>query len=112
MGAGVTSLARARSRNAKWLGQAYALAGREPKLMVAGKTMLRVLGLVNPLMRELVEMDYLMTDPVVLDDSALTELIGPIARTSYEDGIRRTFDAARRAASASGTTHRTAESAH
>ena len=81
--------------------QAYALAGREPKLMVAGKTMLRVLGLFNPLMRELVEMNYLMTEPLVLDDSALTKLIGPIAKTSYEAGIRQAFEAARRAASAS-----------
>jgi nucleoside-diphosphate-sugar epimerase len=86
--------------------QAYALAGREPKLMVAGKTMLRVLGLFNPLMRELVEMNYLMTEPVVLDDSALTMLIGPIAKTSYEEGIRRSFEAARDAASVGGVTQR------
>ena len=86
--------------------QAYALAGREPKLMVAGKTMLRVLGLFNPLMRELVEMNYLMTEPVVLDDSELTKLIGPIAKTSYEEGIRRSFEAARDAASVGGVTQR------
>ncbi len=88
--------------------QAYALAGREPKLMVAGKTLLRVLGLFNPLMRELVEMNYLLTDPVVLDDSALTKLIGPIAKTSYEEGIRHAFDAARDAASANAATQRNA----
>jgi nucleoside-diphosphate-sugar epimerase len=86
--------------------QAYALAGLEPKLMVAGKTMLRVLGLFNPLMRELVEMNYLMTEPVVLDDSALTKLLGPIARTSYEEGIRRSYEAARDAASTGGATER------
>lgn len=81
--------------------QAYALAGREPKLTVAGKTMLRVFGLFSPLMREMVEMNYLMTEPLVLNDSALTSLIGPIAKTSYEEGIRRSFEAARAAASAS-----------
>ncbi|WP_233801019.1 NAD-dependent epimerase/dehydratase family protein [Paraburkholderia sp. HP33-1] len=75
--------------------EAYALAGREPKLMVAGKGMLRVLGLFNPLMRELVEMNYLMTEPVVLDDSALAALIGPLRKTSYREGIRRCFEAAR-----------------
>ncbi|MFM0061350.1 NAD-dependent epimerase/dehydratase family protein [Paraburkholderia phytofirmans] len=91
--------------------QAYALAGRQPKLMVAGKTLLRVLGLFNPLMRELVEMNYLMTEPVVLDDSALTELIGPIARTSYEEGIRHAFDAAREAASAKAGANGSAASA-
>jgi nucleoside-diphosphate-sugar epimerase len=84
--------------------QAYALAGLEPKLMVAGKAMLRVLGLFNPLMRELVEMNYLMTDPLVLDDSALAQLLGPIVKTPYEEGIRRCFEAARDAASARGAT--------
>ena len=43
--------------------------------MVAGKTMLRVLGLFNPIMRELVEMNYLMSDPLILDYSALQALI-------------------------------------
>ncbi|CAE6783167.1 NAD-dependent epimerase/dehydratase family protein [Paraburkholderia haematera] len=85
--------------------QTFALAGREPKMMVAGKTMLRVLGLFNPIMRELVEMNYLLTEPVVLDDSALTKLIGPIAKTSYEEGIRHAFNAAREAASMSTATH-------
>ena len=68
--------------------KAYALAGHKLKMMVAGKPMLRVLGLFNPIMRELVEMNYLMSEPLVLDDSALQALIGPIRKTSYEDGIR------------------------
>jgi nucleoside-diphosphate-sugar epimerase len=77
--------------------QAYALAGLEPRLMVAGKPMLRVLGLFNPIVRELVEMNYLMTDPLVLDDSALQALIGPIHKTPYVEGIRQSFTAARQA---------------
>jgi nucleoside-diphosphate-sugar epimerase len=77
--------------------RAYALAGRKPKLMVAGKTMLRAMGVINPLMRELVEMHYLLTDPVVLDDSALQALIGPISKTSYDEGIRLSYEAAQRA---------------
>jgi nucleoside-diphosphate-sugar epimerase len=62
--------------------------GRPVKTMVAGKTLLRLIGLFNPLMREFVEMNYLMTDPVILDDSALHELLGPIHKTSYDDGVR------------------------
>jgi nucleoside-diphosphate-sugar epimerase len=62
--------------------------GRTIKTMVVGKNMLRVLGVINPLMRELVEMNYLMTSPVLLDDSALNELLGPIHKTSYDDGVR------------------------
>ncbi len=68
--------------------------GRALKLRVAGKTLLRVLGLFNPLMRELVEMHYLMTDPVIMDDSALRALIGPVHKTPYREGIRQTLAAA------------------
>jgi nucleoside-diphosphate-sugar epimerase len=67
--------------------------GRTLKTRVVGKTMLRVLGLFKPMLRELVEMHYLQTTPVVMDDAALQEVIGPIAKTSYADGIRQTLDA-------------------
>ncbi|MDR9838045.1 NAD-dependent epimerase/dehydratase family protein [Herbaspirillum huttiense] len=63
--------------------------GRKLKKRVAGKTMLRIIGLFHPMMRELVEMHYLQTQPVIMDDSALQQLIGPISKTSYADGIRR-----------------------
>jgi len=66
--------------------------------MVAGKPMLRVLGLFNPIMREMVEMNYLMSEPLILDDSALQALIGPIRKTSYDEGIRLAFAAAQDAA--------------
>ncbi len=74
--------------------KAFAVAGRKPKMMVASKTMLRLVGLFNPLMRELVEMHYLVTDPVVLDDSALRDLLGEVKKTSYDEGIRRSVEAA------------------
>ncbi|GKS97491.1 hypothetical protein AVAK2825_23170 [Acidovorax sp. SUPP2825] len=45
--------------------------GRALKRRVVGKTMLRLIGLFNPFMREMVEMHYLLTDPVLMDDSAL-----------------------------------------
>ncbi|RDK06555.1 NAD-dependent epimerase/dehydratase family protein [Cupriavidus lacunae] len=67
--------------------------GRRLKLRVASKTMLRLLGLFNPVMRELVEMHYLMSDPLIMDDSALQRLIGPIRKTSYVEGIRQTLAA-------------------
>ena len=63
--------------------------GHRLRVRVAGKTTLRLLGLFNPLMREMVEMHYLMTDPVVMDDSALQQLLGPIHKTSYSDGVRQ-----------------------
>jgi len=75
-------------------------AGRPLKMRVAGKWMLRMLGLFNPLMREMVEMHYLLTEPVIMDDSALQTLIGPIAKTPYPEGIRQTLAAARPTAAA------------
>jgi nucleoside-diphosphate-sugar epimerase len=70
-------------------------AGRPIKTRVAGKGMLRLIGIFNPLMREMVEMHYLLTEPLIMDDSALQGLIGPIAKTPYSEGIRQTLAAAR-----------------
>jgi nucleoside-diphosphate-sugar epimerase len=78
----------------------FAMAGSKPRLRVAGKTALRLLGLFNPVMRELVEMHYLLTSPLFLDGSALRGLLGGIHKTPYEDGLRLSLDAAR--ASAAG----------
>jgi nucleoside-diphosphate-sugar epimerase len=71
-------------------------SGRPVNVRAAGKWLLRGLGLFNPLMREMVEMHYLMTEPVIMDDSALQKLIGPVVKTPYPEGIRRTLEAARR----------------
>jgi nucleoside-diphosphate-sugar epimerase len=67
--------------------------GKKLKLRAAGKWMLRLLGLFNPFMREFVEMHYLITNPVIMDDSALQKLIGPIKKTSYAEGVRQTLAA-------------------
>ena len=76
--------------------RAFAVAGHKPKMIVAGKTTLRVMGLFNPLMREMVEMNYLQTTPLVLDDTALHGLLGEIKKTSYDEGIRQCVNAAAR----------------
>jgi nucleoside-diphosphate-sugar epimerase len=70
-------------------------SGRPVKVRVAGKWTLRAIGLFNPLMREMVEMHYLMTEPVIMDDSALQRLIGPLPKTPYPEGISRTLEATR-----------------
>jgi nucleoside-diphosphate-sugar epimerase len=75
--------------------QVFAMAGRQSKLRVAGKMTLRILGLFNPLMRELVEMHYLLTTPVLMDDQALLRLLGDVHKTSYPEGLRLTLNAYR-----------------
>jgi nucleoside-diphosphate-sugar epimerase len=72
--------------------QVFAAVGKKPKLRVAGKNTLRLMGLFNPMMREMVEMSYLHTTPVVLDDSAIKTLLGPVKKTSYDEGIRKTLE--------------------
>jgi nucleoside-diphosphate-sugar epimerase len=70
----------------------YAALGQKPRLRVAGPTMMRVLGLFSPLMREFVEMAYLQSEPVLLDDGKLRGVLGNIHKTSYDEGIRHTLD--------------------
>lgn len=68
--------------------QAFALVGRKPKIRVIGKLGLRLVGLFQPFMKELVEMHYLQTTPVLMDDSALVGLLGHVHKTSYAEGVR------------------------
>lgn len=70
--------------------------GAKLKLRVVGKTMLRLFGLFSPVMREMVEMNYLMTEPLLMDDSALQRLIGPTRKTPYAEGVRQMLAAVAR----------------
>jgi nucleoside-diphosphate-sugar epimerase len=69
--------------------------GQELRLRIVTTPLLRVAGLFNPLMRELVEMQYLQSNPVILDDAKLTRVLGAIKKTSYADGIADTVEGAR-----------------
>jgi nucleoside-diphosphate-sugar epimerase len=69
--------------------------GHRLRVRVAGKPMLRLLGLFKPLLREMVEMHYLFTEPVLMDDGALHELLGAIQKTSYPDGVSKCLAAMR-----------------
>jgi len=70
----------------------FAITGRKPKLRSAGKLTLSVMGIFNPMMREFLEMHYLMTEPLYVDDTRLRELIPDLRKTSYDDGIKETFE--------------------
>jgi len=71
----------------------FAAVGRDPKLFVANKLMLRAIGLFDGFMREMVEMQYLLTTPIIMDDTKLYALLGKIHKTPYEEGIRQTLTA-------------------
>ena len=74
----------------------YEAAGARFRVRVAGPTMVRLAGLVSPLMRELSELSYLQSDPVILDDTRLHDTLGTVRKTSYEEGIRITMEHLRR----------------
>jgi nucleoside-diphosphate-sugar epimerase len=75
--------------------QVFGTVHQKPRLRVAGKFMLHVLGFFNPFLREVVEMHYLWTTPVKLDDTRLRQLLPNLHKTPYTDGIRATIDAMR-----------------
>jgi nucleoside-diphosphate-sugar epimerase len=72
------------------------LAGKPLKTRAVGLGMLRAIGLFQPVMRELVEMNYLLTDPFILDDSALRALLSDVKKTPLQEGLRQSVEAARR----------------
>jgi nucleoside-diphosphate-sugar epimerase len=71
---------------------AFSIAGHPLRVRVANPGMVRLLGILSPLMRELTEMTYLLTDPVLLDDGKLCALLGSVRKTPYDEGIRRTIE--------------------
>ena len=56
------------------------------------KGMIQFLGLFSANMREVVEMFYLNEEPVVLDGEKYERMIGPVPRTSYREGLRKTIE--------------------
>ena len=56
----------------------YELAGHKPRIMAAGKTMLRAIGLVKPQMREFLHTLYQFSDPWVVDDAKFRAAFGEL----------------------------------
>src|SRR5690606_19709452 len=68
------------------------ITGYKKKVGVVTRNMLRFVGLFDKQMREFVEMQYLAEDPVVLDGRKYEEFIGPLPRTSYVEGLKKTIE--------------------
>lgn len=63
--------------------------GAQPRVIATGRLLLRLGGLFQPLLRELVELHYLGETPVLLDDAALRSVLGEIRKTPLEEGVAR-----------------------
>ena len=48
---------------------------------------------VDLFFKEFMETHYLMTDPLIVDDSALQQLLGRITKTPYSEGVRQSLAA-------------------
>jgi nucleoside-diphosphate-sugar epimerase len=70
----------------------YRAVGKAPKYRTVGKGFLKIAGWFSPLMRELPEMLYLAETPVILDDSKLLAKFPTLRKTSYDEGIAKTFE--------------------
>ncbi len=71
------------------------LAGKPVKTRVFGMAMLRIIGFFQPMLKEMVEMNYLLTDPFIMNDDALGTLLGGLKKTPLREGLKRSLEAAR-----------------
>ncbi len=83
-GAGLTSI----DAMAKFI---FAAAGRPPSYAMPSKWKMHYVRAINPYIRELGEMQYLLDSPLLLDDSKLASLLGGLGKTPYADGVRQTL---------------------
>lgn len=66
--------------------------GYRKNVQTVSKRMIQFLGYFNKFMKEYLEMYYLTEDPVVLDGGKYEREIGPLPRTPYRDGLKRTIN--------------------
>ena len=69
----------------------YRLAGHRPRIYAAGRTTLRLFGLVKPAMREYLHTLYQFTEPWVVDDTKFRTAFGE-PNTSLDDALAATLN--------------------
>ena len=70
----------------------FEAARKPPKIGVASRPMIRIVGLFNPLVRELNETLYQFERPFVSDASKFEGVFGPFEPTPHPEAVRRTVD--------------------
>jgi nucleoside-diphosphate-sugar epimerase len=66
-------------------------ARKPPNYEVPPAWKMRIVAMMNPYVREMREMQYLLSQPVLLEDSALDNALGGLKKTAYPVGIRETL---------------------
>lgn len=77
-----------------FVNQIFATAGNPPKIQTAPKIAIRVLGIFNPMMREIVEMVYEFEEPFIMDSSRFKTTFGDLS-TPLNKAIEQTVAAFR-----------------
>ena len=73
------------------ISRVYALTGRRPRVLAAGRATLRLLGVVNPAMREYLHTLYQFSERWVVDDSDFRTSFGSLA-TPLDDALAATTE--------------------
>ena len=68
----------------------FAAAGHPPKIAVASRPMIKLLGLFKPLLSELNETMYQFERPFVSDTTKFQTRFGPFEPTPHSEAVRRT----------------------
>jgi nucleoside-diphosphate-sugar epimerase len=76
----------------EFLDRVYAAAGTPVRIQLAGPTMVKLLGLVMPVMREIGVVLYQWNEPWISDWSAFETAFGPFERTPLDQAIATTLD--------------------
>jgi nucleoside-diphosphate-sugar epimerase len=76
----------------QFLTLAYEAAGLVPRAGVAPRPMIRLVGVFNPLVRELNETLYQFERPFVSDASKFQGAFGPFKPTPHRDAVQRTVE--------------------
>jgi nucleoside-diphosphate-sugar epimerase len=70
---------------------AFKAADNKPDIRLLGKNSIRVAGLMNPEVRELIELMYEFEEPYVLDGSKFSTKFPLFQYTTHEEGVRKTI---------------------
>lgn len=73
----------------------FSAAGRKVRTLRLPPGVISALGRLVPAIGEFAEMSYLLTDPVLLDESALVQAIGPVRHTPYPEAAKLVVEASR-----------------
>ncbi len=69
----------------------FTAAGKPARLKAPSRWRLGYVRAINPYIRELGEMQYLLEQSLLLDDAKLETLLGSLPKTAYAEGIRQTL---------------------